>query len=90
MNNKVLVSIEIPEIGSQFETFLPVNEQIWKISKLVSKVASDLVGANLDVRSNYVFINKNNGTVYSNNSTLIETDIRNGAELLLLKANVNQ
>ncbi len=90
MNNKVLVSVEIPEISSKFEVFLPVNEQIWKISKLICKIASDLVGGNLDIKSNYVLINKNDGTMYQSNMLLIETNIRNGSELIMLNKSVNQ
>jgi hypothetical protein len=90
MNNKVLVSIEIPEIGLSYDVFLPVNEQIWKITKLVSKVASDLAGANLSTKDKYIFINKNNGTLYPNNEIIADTDIRNGSEIVLLKVNVNQ
>ncbi len=90
MNNKVLVSVEIPEISSKFEVFLPVNEQIWKISKLICKIASDLVGGNLDIKSNYVIINKNDGTMYQSNMLLIETNIRNGSELIMLNKSVNQ
>ena len=90
MNNKVLVSIEVPEIGSSYDLFLPVNEQIWKITKLVSKVISDMVGADLSTKDTYIFINKDNGSIYSNNNIIAETDIRNGTELILIKVNVNQ
>ena len=90
MNNKVLVSVEIPEIGLSYDVFLPVNEQVWKISKLLSKVVSDLSGANLSTKDNYVFINKNNGDIYPSNEIVANTDIRNGTELTLLKTNVNQ
>lgn len=90
MNNKVLVSVEIPEIGKSFDIFLPINEQVWKISKLVSKVVSDLEGVNLSTKDNYLFINKDNGSLYPSNSIVAETDIRNGTELILLKVNVKQ
>ncbi len=85
MNNKVLVSIEVPEIGNSFDVFLPVNEQVWKISKLASKVISDLVGVELNTKDNYVFINTDTGTIYPSNEIIADTDIRNGTELILLK-----
>ena len=85
MNNKVLVSIEVPEIGDSFDVFLPVNEQVWKISKLASKVISDLVGVELSTKDNYVFINTDTGTIYPSNDIIADTDIRNGTELILLK-----
>ncbi len=90
MNNKVLVSIRIPEIGSSYDVFIPINEQVWKISKLISKVVSDLRGVNLSTKDNYVFINKDNGSIYPSNSIIADTDIRNATELILLKVDVNQ
>ena len=33
MNNKVLISLEIPSIEYSFDVFIPVNEIIWKIKK---------------------------------------------------------
>ena len=90
MNNKVLVSVEIPEIGSSYDVFVPINEQVWKISKLISKVVSDLTGVNLSTKDSYVFINKENGSIYSNNNIIADTDIRNATELILLKVDVNQ
>ncbi len=90
MNNKVLVSIRIPEIGSSYDVFIPINEQVWKISKLISKVVSDLRGVNLSTKDNYVFINKDNGSIYPSNSIIADTDIRNATELILLKIDVNQ
>ena len=39
MKNKVLVKIFIPEVDSDFDVYIPVNEIIWKIKKLVSKCA---------------------------------------------------
>ncbi|MBQ4030612.1 MAG: hypothetical protein II625_02545 [Bacilli bacterium] len=85
MNNKVLVSIEIPEIGYSYDVFIPINEQIWKITKLVSKCVSDLSGATLLTKETYYFINKNNGIIYPSNDIVADTDIRNGTELVLVK-----
>jgi len=85
MNNKVLVNIVVPEIGNSFDVFLPVNEQVWKISKLISKVISDMVGVNLSTKDNYIFINTETGVIYPSNDIIADTDIRNGTELILLK-----
>lgn len=42
MKNKVLVKLIVPEIDSNFDLFIPVNELIWKIKKLMIKSVSDL------------------------------------------------
>ena len=40
MNNKVLVKLLVPELNSSFDIFLPVNELIWKIKKMLVKSIS--------------------------------------------------
>ena len=87
MNNKVLVKIFIPEVDSDFDVYIPVNEIIWKIKKLVSKCASDLTGGNFDFSKEYVFLNSKTGQLYRENDIVINTDIRNATELILISVN---
>lgn len=84
MNNKVLVKMIVPELDTSFDIFLPVNEVVWKIKKLVVKATSDLVGVHLDLKNDYILFNKDQGKIYGNNEILINTDIRNGSELILI------
>ena len=56
MENKVLVKLIIPEIGNSFDCFIPVNELVWKVEKLLIKSISDVSGISLDINSNYIFI----------------------------------
>lgn len=85
MNNKVLINVEIPEIDGSFDIFIPVNELVWRVSKLVIKSISDLTGIALNPQEPYIFINKNNNKVYENNEIILNTDIRNGTELITIK-----
>ncbi len=84
MKNKVLVKLLVPEIDSTFDLFIPVNELIWKIKKLILKSISDLTGGAIDTHKDYVLINKTNSTIYKNNEIVINTDIRNATELILI------
>lgn len=84
MNNKVLVKIIMPELDDSFDCFIPVNEVVWKIKKLILKSISDLTNSNFDLRADYVMVNKDNGRVYNSNEIIINTDIRNGSELILM------
>ena len=86
MKNKVLVKIMIPEINESYDVFIPVNEYIWKINKLVQKSIYDLTGGNLNLEKEYVLINNYTGKVYKNNDVIIDTEIRNGTELTLLSS----
>lgn len=83
MENKVLIKLVFSELDKNFDVFIPVNEIVWKIKKLLIKSISDLCDVNLPSQ-NYVLINKYNGRIYSDNDIVLDTDIRNGTELLLV------
>lgn len=84
MNNKVLIKLIVPEIDNSYDLFIPVNEVIWKVKKLMIKCISDLANVEINITQNYILINKVNGTVYDNNQIIINTDIRNATELVLM------
>ena len=84
MNNKVLIKLIVPELDSNFDIFIPVNEVVWKIKKLIIKCISDLSNVNLDVKKEYILINLSNNCIYDNNDIIINTDIRNGTELIFI------
>ncbi len=84
MNNKVLVRVVVPELDEEFDCFIPVNEVVWKIKKLLVKSVSDLTSSNLDLDKEFVLLNKDNSRVYGNNEVVIDTDIRNSTELILM------
>jgi len=84
MKNKVLVKIICPEVDCDFDVFIPVNEVVWKVKKLVSKCISDLTGSNFDFSKEYVFVNSKTNTIYRENDIIIHTDIRNATELYLI------
>ncbi|MDD6223499.1 MAG: hypothetical protein PUB18_00675 [bacterium] len=84
MENKVLIKLTIPELDRKFDIFIPVNEIIWKIKKIILKSITDLTGITLDPKLEYEIFNKDNSKFYKNNEIVIDTDIRNGCELILL------
>ena len=84
MKNKVLIKLIVPEISNTFDLFIPTNELIWKIKKLITKSINDLTGDSLDISRDYILINKLTGQIYSNNTTVFNTDIRNATELVLI------
>lgn len=84
MNNKVLIKLIVPEFDISYDLFIPVNEIIWKLKILILKSIQDLGGVLIDDRLDYVFLNKDNARIYNNNEIVINTDIRNGTELILM------
>ena len=85
MNNKVLIKLDIPELDKSFDLFIPVNEVIWKISLLVSKASSEVMGFMSNQNSKYIFINKRTNEIYPSNGTIYESNIRNGTELVMIR-----
>lgn len=84
MENKVLIKLIVPELDSDFDVFIPVNEVVWKIKKILVKCVSDLSNITLDIKKDYVLVNKDNSKIYTNNEIIHDTDIRNSTELILV------
>jgi hypothetical protein len=84
LKNKILIKLIVPELDSEFDVFIPTNEIIWKIEKLLVKSISDLTNGTLDINMNYTLINKLTSKSYNNNDIVINTDIRNASELVLI------
>ena len=84
MENKVLIRLIVPELEKEYDVFIPVNEVIWRIKKILIKCVSDLSGVPIDINVTSALINKENNKIYSNNEILLNTDIRNGTELILV------
>lgn len=84
MKNKVLVKLMVPELEITYDVFVPVNEVIWKVKELLLKVVCDLTNITFDSSIDLILLNKNNCKIYNNNDIIINTDIRNGTELLLV------
>lgn len=84
MNNKVLVRIYSPEFGESYDVFIPVNEYISVVSKLVANVISSITGVETFANRKYLFMNKKTLQVYDNKAIVRDTDIKNSTELILL------
>ena len=84
MNNKVLIKLIMPELDRNFDLFIPVNDVIWKIKRLTVKCVSDITGVELDPKAEYILMNKEDNRIYNNNEIVINTNIRNGSELILI------
>ena len=83
--NKILINLYVPNLNQYYDLFIPVNEFIWKINKLVVKSISDVSDGKLLMNQNYVIANIETGKIYDNNDIVINTDIRNTTKLALIK-----
>lgn len=83
MNNKVLVRLYCPEIESEYDVYIPINEYIWKIKKMLIRSISDITSISLDLSLDYSLFNKDTGQLYKDNDIVYNTDIRNTTTLLI-------
>ena len=86
MNNKVLIKLIVPEMDAVYDLFIPVNELVWKIKKLIIKAVNDLSGSTIIKNDNYCLMNKMTGEIYKNNQVILNTNIRNATEIVLLSS----
>ena len=84
MNNKILIKLIVPDLDNTYDIFIPVNEQVWRVKKLIVKTVIDLANIESNENAQYILINKSNTRIYQNNEIIINTDIRNGTELILI------
>lgn len=82
--NKVLIKLYVPMLDNNYDVFIPVNEVIWKVNRLITKAITDLSDGALPLNKNYALINSKTGVIYNNNDIVINTDIRNSTKLVLI------
>lgn len=84
MENKVLVILNLPELDESFDIMIPISRKIGNIIELISKYLDEETEGQyvIDVHKN--LYNKETGQRYNINQLVIETDIRNGARLVLM------
>ena len=78
--NKVLVNLYILSLGMNFEIYIPVNEKVGNISKLINSTMFD----SIDMEKNFTILNVEDGTCYKANTLIRDTNIKNGTKLLLV------
>ena len=84
MKNKVLIKLDVFELDTSYDIFIPVNEVLWKVKAMIVKCVSDLEHIPFNPRDEFLLINKDDGYIYQSNEIIIDTNIRNGSELLLI------
>lgn len=79
-DNKVLINLYVLSLGKNYELFLPVNEKVGSVSRLLNTTLFNSINPD----KNYILVNIDNGLVYKNNDIIRNTDIRNGTRLILV------
>ena len=84
MKNKVLVKVRVPEIDQEYYIYLPVNKKIGNILVLLNKAINEMTNGIFEKSTTNSLYNCFTGERYKVDSLLVETNIRNGTNLVLL------
>lgn len=84
INNKVLVKLIVPEIDKYFYIYLPINKKIGNIIFLLNQAISDLSEGELIASNSNKLYNVKTKECYTSDVLLVNTNIRNGTQLVLI------
>ncbi len=84
IENKVLVSVNVPILENKYDIYFPVNRKMGNVIKMIKQSLFELSQGTFDINGNYVLYNKENGEPYDMNMLVRESNIRNGSNVILL------
>lgn len=84
IENKVLVSVNVPILEKKYDIYFPVNRKMCNVIGMIKSSLYDLSQGIFDVNADYVLYNKENGEAYDMNILVRDSNIRNGSQVILL------
>ena len=84
MDNKVLVSLVVPEIEQTFDIFLPINRKIGNVIALLTKAINELSDEIFPISEYACIYNADTMEEYSSDILIANTNIKNGTKLVML------
>ena len=83
MEYKVLIRLFVPEIEDKYEVYIPINKTIGEITPLINQLVTSASKVYPPERNIFLY-NRRTGILYSRDSLVRDTDIRNGTELVMI------
>lgn len=84
IENKVLVSVNVPILEKKYDIYFPVNRKISNVIVMIKSSLQGLSQGSFDINRDYVLYNEENGDPYDMNILVRESNIRNGSKVILL------
>ncbi len=81
--NKILVQIYIPTLSEEYDIFLPINKKIVNIVYLIQRALVD-INPEYKINENIKLYDRMTGNLVDVNSTIKDSNIRNGSKLMLV------
>lgn len=82
--NEILVKLYVPMVDEQFDIWIPLDKKIHTIIKLLVKAVNEFTkGYYMPSKMPYLY-DRITAKAFDINLTLVETEIRNGSELIMI------
>lgn len=78
--NKFMVNLYVLALDKHFELFIPVDEKVGNIVKLINNSLLN----NFPNNKKFTLLNLYSGSIYKNNVLVRDTDIQNETKLILI------
>ncbi|MCQ2495539.1 MAG: methyltransferase [Lachnospiraceae bacterium] len=83
-NSKALVEVRVPASGEKYDVLIPLDSKIGEITRLISKIITDLSNGKYQAGEDAILCNADNGIIYDVNVEAAEQNIRTGQRLMLI------
>ena len=82
--NKILIELEIPLIEKSYDLYIPINNRIGTVKKLIEEALIELTDGAYEMKPETNFYSKETGQIYDVNKNVRETDLKNGSRIILI------
>ena len=84
MENKVLVVLKVPELDESYDFMIPVSRKVGNVIELLADFIKEETNGEYEIDPHKNLYNHETGERYNNNMVVIDTNIRNGTNLILI------
>ena len=84
MMNRVLIRVYVPLLEKKYDVWVPINKKVYEIIINLIKGINSINKIEYDMKEIPNLYDKESSEVYDINAKIIDTNIRNGSEVILL------
>lgn len=84
MNNKILITIDVPLLSKKYDILVPINKKIGTIKKYCIDIINEFSNESLTNIDKLNLYDKDGATLYDLNSYIKGSGIVNGTEFILI------
>ena len=81
--NRILIRVYVPLLEKKYDIWVPINKRIYNVIDNIIKGINSMNKIEYNIIRFPNLYNKENTEIYEYNARIIDTDIRNGTELIL-------